>query len=126
MTVSLKEMMARRPLEERRRIEKRAKELIAEEMTLRKLRKEFALTQERVAERMGVEQETVSRIEQQRTDVKLSTLKKYINALGGDLQLVATFPDLPPVTVRDLAVVTAGAKARRHLQGRARPPARQR
>jgi transcriptional regulator with XRE-family HTH domain len=110
MTVSLKDMMERRPADERRLIEKRAKELIAEEMTLRKLRKEFQLTQERVAERMRVEQETVSRIEQQRTDLKLSTLKKYINALGGDLQLVANFPDLPPVTLRDLSVVTTGAK----------------
>jgi transcriptional regulator with XRE-family HTH domain len=116
MTVSLKEMMERRSPEERRRIEKRVKELIVEVVTLRKLREEFALTQERVAERMGIEQETVSRIERQRTDLKLSTLKKYISALGGDLQLVAKFPDLPPVTVLDVAAVTKGVRGRRARQ----------
>ena len=62
MTVSLKTMMDKLPLGRRRAVEKRAAQLIAEEMTLKTLREAFALTQENVAKAMQAGQETVSRI----------------------------------------------------------------
>ena len=102
MTVSLDEMMAGLDPERRRQIEERAQELIAEEMTLRELRKARQLTQASVARELGVSQDAVSRLEQ-RSDLLLSTLRRTVEAMGGTLSLVARFPDRPPV---ELAGIT--------------------
>jgi transcriptional regulator with XRE-family HTH domain len=111
MTVSLKAMMDKLPPARRQAVEQRAAALIAEEMALRKLREAFALTQENVAKSMSVGQETVSRIERQQKDLRLSTLRKYIAALGGDLELVARFPD-KSVKLLDLGAIKPLAKRR--------------
>lgn len=111
MTVSLKAMMDKLPPDRRKAVEKRAAALVAQEMELRKLREAFALTQEKVAKAMHVGQETISRIEGQRKDLRLSTLRKYIAALGGDLELVARFPDRS-VTLLDLTTMKAPSKSR--------------
>ena len=102
MTVSLETMMAGLDPERRRRIEERAAELIAEEMTLRELRKARQLTQERVAAELGISQDGVSRLEQ-RSDLLLSTLRKTVEAMGGSLSLIARFPDRPPVELSGIA-----------------------
>lgn len=81
---------------QRRKVEERARELIAGEMTLRELRRARELTQVRLAEELGVTQDSVSRIER-RSDLLLSTLRKTIEAMGGSLYLVAQFPDSEPV-----------------------------
>ena len=80
----------------RRRVEERASELIAEEMTLRDLRKARRLTQISLARELGIGQDGVSRLER-RSDFLLSTLRKTVEAMGGRLSLVARFPDRPPV-----------------------------
>ena len=102
MTVSLDDMMAGLDPERRRQIEERAKELIAEEMTLRELRKARKLTQASVARELGVSQDAISRLEQ-RSDLLLSTLRRTVEAMGGTLSLIARFPDRPPV---ELAGIT--------------------
>jgi len=102
MTVTLKQVMDRLPAERRERVEKRARELIAEEMTLRDLRRALDLTQERMAEMLNIRQDSVSRLEK-RSDLLLSTLRSYIAAMGGSLELVARFPDRPPVIVSGLS-----------------------
>ena len=102
MTVSLETMMARLDPERRRKIEERAAELIAEEMTLRELRKARQLTQARVAAELGISQDGVSRLEQ-RSDLLLSTLRKTVEAMGGSLSLIAKFPDRPPVELSGIA-----------------------
>ena len=102
MTVSLMTMMADLDPERRRRIEERAAELIAEEMTLRELRKARQLTQARVAAELGISQDGVSRLEQ-RSDLLLSTLRKTVEAMGGSLTLIARFPDRPPVELAGIA-----------------------
>ena len=86
----------------RRKVEERAAELIAEEMTLRELRKARQLTQASVAAELGITQDGVSRLEQ-RSDLLLSTLRKAIEAMGGSLSLVARFPDRPPVELSGIA-----------------------
>ena len=86
----------------RRKVEERAAELIAEEMTLRELRKARQLTQARVAAELGITQDGVSRLEQ-RSDLLLSTLRRAIEAMGGSLSLVARFPDRPPVELSGIA-----------------------
>ena len=112
MTVSLKTMMNKLPPDRRQAVEQRAAVLVAQEMALRNLRETFALTQENVAKTMQVGQETVSRIEGQRKDMRLSTLRKYIAALGGDLELVARFPGRS-VTLVNLAPVALPIKRRK-------------
>ena len=93
---TLKERMDKLPTARRRKVEERANALIAEEMSLRDLRKARQKTQERVAQELGINQENVSRIEK-RADLLLSTLISYVGAMGGRLRLVAEFPDRPPV-----------------------------
>jgi transcriptional regulator with XRE-family HTH domain len=111
MTVSAKQMTERLSPAERKAVEKRAAELIAEEMRLRELRQSFALTQERLAERMKVGQETVSKIESQNKDMRVSSVAKYLAALGGELELVVRFPDRT-VTLCDLTPVRRARRAK--------------
>lgn len=86
----------------RKKVESRAAELIAEEMTLRELRTARKLTQVRMARSLGITQDSVSRLEK-RSDLLLSTLRKTIQAMGGNLSLVAEFPDRPPVVLSGIA-----------------------
>lgn len=102
MVKRLEQIMAKFSAEEQEQIQAKADELIAEEMTLRQLRKAYQLTQVDLAKQLGVRQDTVSKLEQ-RTDLLLSTLTNYIQAMGGDLKLVAEFPDRQAVIVTGLA-----------------------
>jgi transcriptional regulator with XRE-family HTH domain len=87
---------------QRKKVEARAAELIAEEMTLRELRHARKLTQVKMAKKLGVTQDSVSRLEK-RSDLLLSTLRKTVEALGGNLSLVAEFPDRAPVVLSGIA-----------------------
>jgi transcriptional regulator with XRE-family HTH domain len=80
-------------------------ELIAEEKTLRDLRQALSLTQERMAETLGIGQESISRLEK-RSDLLISTLGSYVKAMGGELRLVAEFPNRPPVVLKGLLSMT--------------------
>lgn len=102
MAKTLKDKMESLSPSRRKKIEVRTAELIAEEKSLRDLRRALTLTQEHMAEVLGIGQESVSRLEK-RSDLLLSTLRSYIKAMGGELRLVAEFPDRPPVTLKDLA-----------------------
>jgi DNA-binding transcriptional regulator YiaG len=79
--VPLEEILDQLPADRRRRIAERARELVAEEMTLRDLRRARDLTQERLAATLGIGQDSVSRLEQ-RADLLLSTLQSYVAAMG--------------------------------------------
>ncbi|MDB5971601.1 MAG: transcriptional regulator [Hydrocarboniphaga sp.] len=97
MTVSLDTMLNEFDPAARARIADRTRDLIAEELTLRDLRQAHELTQERMAELLGVKQENVSRMER-RTDLLLSTLASYVEAMGGHLKLIAEFPNGSPLS----------------------------
>jgi DNA-binding XRE family transcriptional regulator len=86
----------------RKKLEARAAQLIAEEMTLRELRRARKLTQVRIAKTLGIIQDSVSRLEK-RSDLLLSTLQKTVEAMGGNLSLVAEFPDRAPVVLSGIA-----------------------
>lgn len=77
--------------ESRARMDAQLKETLAA-MPLDKMRKARSLTQTAVAERLHVDQGSVSKLEG-RTDMYLSTLREYVEALGGTLELRADFPD---------------------------------
>jgi len=99
MGVPYQQVLAEMTPEDRAEIEMRVQEMIEEEMTLRDLRSVRHLTQERVAELLGVQQDSVSRMER-RADMLLSTMSSYVEAMGGRLRLVAEFPNRRPYTVR--------------------------
>jgi transcriptional regulator with XRE-family HTH domain len=94
---------------ERKKVEARTAQLIAEEMTLRQLRRARKLTQQKLAKSLNIGQEGISRIEQ-RSDLLLSTLRKAIEAMGGHLSLVAEFPDRDPVKLSGIAEIEGNEK----------------
>ena len=61
-------------------------------MPLQELRHAMNLTQEQLARTLSVKQSSVSKLEQ-RTDMYISTLRNFIKAMGGDLEIIARFPD---------------------------------
>ena len=87
---------------QRKKVETRAAQLIAEEMTLRELRHARKLTQVRMAKALGITQDSISRLEK-RSDLLLSTLRKTVQAMGGNLSLVVEFPDRAPVVLASIA-----------------------
>jgi DNA-binding XRE family transcriptional regulator len=91
-------------VERRKKIEARSAQLVAEEMTLQELRRALKLTQVSVAKSLGITQDGVSRLEK-RSDFLLSTLRKTVEAMGGNLCLVAQFPDRDPVVLSGIATV---------------------
>ncbi len=102
MPVNVNEIIRKLSPAERKKVEGRAAEIIAEEMSLRDLRKARKLTQARVAKVLGVTQDSVSRLEK-RSDLLLSTLRKTVKAMGGDVRIVAEFPDRAPVALSELS-----------------------
>jgi DNA-binding XRE family transcriptional regulator len=102
MPITLKDKMKELSPAQRKKVEARAAELIAEEMTLRELRHARKLTQVKMAKALGVSQDSVSRLEK-RSDFLLSTLRKTVEAMGGSLSLVAEFPDRAPVVLSGIA-----------------------
>lgn len=87
-----------------KKIEARAAELFAEEMSLRELRRAHKLTQERIGETLKIGQDQVSRLEQ-RSDLLISTLRSYVEAMGGHLTIIAKFPDHKPVVLSGIAAL---------------------
>ena len=98
MATTLQDKLQKLPADRRKRIEKRAAQLIAEEISLVDLRKAKELTQVRMAELLNIQQENVSRLER-RSDMLISTMRSYIEAMGGKLNLIVEFPDRPPVAL---------------------------
>lgn|ERR1700676_11336 len=62
------------------------------EMPLQELRHAKELSQVKLAEALHVNQAAISKLER-RTDMYISTLRSYIKAMGGDLEVIAKFPD---------------------------------
>jgi len=109
MPRKLNEVIASLPEAERAKIEARARELIAEEMSLQELRKAVGKTQTVIARRLKVGQDAVSKLES-RSDMYISTLRDVLKAMGGDLELIARFPDRPPVRLQELRDVSPRRK----------------
>lgn len=75
----------------RAKASERAREL-AKELPLFELRQARQLSQEQLANTLRIKQASVSKLER-RTDMYLSTLRSYVEALGGRLEIVAHFPE---------------------------------
>jgi transcriptional regulator with XRE-family HTH domain len=92
MGIRLDDYVAKLPKERQDAIAKRTAELIAEEASLRQIREARERSQVEVAKKLHINQAGVSKLER-RTDMYLSTLRGFIEAMGGKLEIVARFPD---------------------------------
>ena len=90
-TRNFRELVQSMPAERQQRIAKRVRESLAS-MPLDEIRKARQMTQAKLAETLGVNQGEISKIEH-RTDIYISTLAAYLEALGGKLEIRAVFPD---------------------------------
>lgn len=95
------EYMKKLAPERRAKIEARTEQLVAEELTLRDIRKALRMSQETVAELLGIRQGDLSKFER-RSDAYLSTIRRYVEAMGGTLDLVAQFPNRAPVRLTNI------------------------
>ncbi|AOE87498.1 helix-turn-helix domain-containing protein [Pseudomonas sp. MOB-449] len=77
--------------EARARVEARAQEMLAE-MPLNELRQARGLSQKMLSEVLHVQQPAIAKMEK-RTDMYISTLRSHIEAMGGQLEVIARFPD---------------------------------
>lgn len=96
--ISLNEKLAPLNPQRRSKIEDEAARLHAEYLTLQELRKARELTQVQLAEALGIKQSTIAQMEK-RSDLMLSTLRSYVEAMGGTLNLMVQFPDREPVAL---------------------------
>jgi len=85
------ELRAKMPPSARARAQARARTLL-EQMPLQELRLARGLSQEALAATLKVRQASISKLER-RADMYISTLRSHIRAMGGELEIVARFPD---------------------------------
>jgi transcriptional regulator with XRE-family HTH domain len=104
------------------RREQLKREAVAEldRMGFASLRKARQQTQVELADKLGIDQASVSAIEN-RSDLLLSTLAKYVRALGGDVEIRAVFPEatfnLEPLLTGEIAMPASASNSSRHPSG---------
>jgi DNA-binding XRE family transcriptional regulator len=87
-----KELLSQQSSESQQRIAKKI-EVLRQELILSQLREELNISQTELARTIGVSQPTLAKIEKTGNDPRLSTLKRYVAALGGELSIDITLPD---------------------------------
>ena len=85
MAKTLQELLAKRSPESQARIQEMAEELLLEQH-LHMIREELEISQKELAETLGIKQPSLSAIENRGNDLKISTMKKYVEAMGGKLR----------------------------------------
>jgi DNA-binding XRE family transcriptional regulator len=119
MTVTLDEILSEMSAERRARIDQLVDEM-REEMNLREVRRLRKLTQTRLSKKLKIGQEGVSRIEK-RSDLYISTLRSYVEGVGGKLKLVVELPNRAPVILAGLGENTAAKKPKKKVHAAAKP-----
>jgi predicted nucleic acid-binding Zn-ribbon protein len=99
MAIPYEEIFNEMSPERQKKIKARAAEIEMELLTLRELRETVEKTQKDVAGSLKVGQDSVSRLEN-RDDMKVSTLRGYVEALGGEMKILVNVPGRPPVSLR--------------------------
>src|SRR3954467_7509970 len=115
---TLEDSVAALPEERRERVEARFRELKEEVESLQELRQLAGKAQADVASALNIKQPSVSKIEKQ-SDMYLSTLRSYVEAIGGTLELTVKLPCRPTLTIHQLGgAVPMAAKPARQNRGR--------
>lgn len=103
---TLDQIIAKLPPERRERVEARYRELKQEVEGLRELRELAGKAQVEVASALHIKQPSVSKIEKQ-ADMYISTLRSYVEAIGGELELIVRLPSRPALRLHHLRDATA-------------------
>ena len=106
MARNLNDIIAALPADEQAAIESRYQELKQEVEGLRELRQIAGKAQEEIATALNIKQPSVSKIEKQ-ADMYLSTLRSYVEAVGGKLELTVKLPAHPALRLQSLGDVSA-------------------
>lgn len=112
MARTLKDKLAALDPARRAGVEAEADRLHTEYLTLKELRKAKDFTQVQLAETLGIQQATVAKYERQ-SDLLLSTLSSYVQAMGGSLKLMVEFPGKKPVALDSLGETDGPRRSRR-------------
>lgn len=88
---TLEQLLNKLPPERQARIQQMADEMILD-YKLQQIREELELSQQQLADAMGIKQPTLSEIENRGIDIKLSTLKRYVETMGGTLRIDVELP----------------------------------
>ena len=91
MTKTLQELLAERSLDSQARIQQLAEQLFLENQLYR-IREGLEISQKELAQTMGIKQPSLSAIENRGNDLKISTMKKYVEAMGGKLRIDVELP----------------------------------
>lgn len=102
----------------RDRAARRTQELVAE-MLLSELRERTGKSQSQLAETLGIKQPSLSKLEKQ-SDIQVSTLRKIVCALGGELEIVARFPGVT-ARITQFGAAADRRTSNRRLKSHARP-----
>ncbi len=119
MATTLRDKMASLSAERRARIDTETDRLHEEYKTLQELRKARELTQVEIAKALNIRQASVAQMEK-RSDLMISTLRGYIEGMGGTLKLVVEFPDRAPMQIAGIGELGEGTPAK-HESPAARP-----
>jgi hypothetical protein len=111
MVIKARDYIAKLPVRQQETIESEGRKLLLEELSLAAIREARRQSQIELANKLGVRQPAVSKIERQ-TDLYLSTLKNYITAMGGELEILARFPDRDPVRITQFKPLKGRSAAR--------------
>ena len=112
------QMSPARRAEYDKNVKKLRAQMHLDEMRLPELRKALRLSQQTLARRLKTGQAQISRLEQ-RTDLFVSTLRRYVEALGGQLEIVASFPEGASIRIENFSDLRPEKTTRRDRQHRA-------
>src|ERR1700730_11692661 len=115
---NLNQIIADLPADRQARIDARYREMKDEVEGLRELRQVAGKAQADIATALNIKQPSVSKIEKQ-ADMYLSTLRSYVEAVGGNLEIVVRLPSRPALRLRDLGDLAMGAPRARVQSQRA-------
>ncbi|HLF62293.1 MAG TPA: XRE family transcriptional regulator [Saprospiraceae bacterium] len=101
MSIPVSKVIKNLPKARQKRIRAKADSYIREYESLKALRKVLGFTQDTLATRQGVKQVNISNLEK-RTDMHISTLKKYVEAMGCELEITIRIPDKTQVRIENL------------------------
>jgi transcriptional regulator with XRE-family HTH domain len=91
MTKPFGKLLESMPVERRSKIAAKTR-MLKQQMALRELRQALDLTQEELASSLKINQAAISKFENQ-SDIYISTLRRILSAMGGDLRIIAHFPE---------------------------------
>ncbi len=103
MRTTLEDLLNEMSPERRRQVDEMTAVLLSELDSLDNLRRAIERAQASIGERLGVNREDLSRLEQP-SDLLLSTLSRYVAECGGKLNIVVEFPDRAPIALTDIRV----------------------